>query len=32
MSDSKEETKRCSWVNLNSSLYIQYHDEEWGVP
>ena len=23
---------RCSWVNLNSQLYVKYHDEEWGVP
>lgn len=23
--------KRCSWC-LSSDLYIQYHDEEWGVP
>lgn len=23
--------KRCDWVN-NDPLYIQYHDEEWGVP
>ena len=23
---------RCSWVNLNNSLYVKYHDEEWGVP
>lgn len=23
--------KRCSWVN-NDPVYIQYHDEEWGVP
>lgn len=22
---------RCSWVG-NDPLYIQYHDEEWGVP
>ncbi len=22
--------KRCSWVNLDSELYIQYHDKEWG--
>jgi len=22
---------RCGWVN-DSSLYIRYHDEEWGVP
>ncbi|RME31698.1 DNA-3-methyladenine glycosylase I, partial [Candidatus Woesearchaeota archaeon] len=24
--------KRCSWVPLHNPLYIQYHDEEWGVP
>ncbi|MCH5166658.1 MAG: DNA-3-methyladenine glycosylase I [Erysipelotrichales bacterium] len=24
--------KRCSWVNLNNDLYINYHDYEWGVP
>jgi DNA-3-methyladenine glycosylase I len=24
--------KRCDWVNLENSLYIHYHDEEWGVP
>ena len=23
---------RCHWVNLNNSLYVTYHDEEWGVP
>ena len=23
---------RCQWVNLNSPLYLRYHDEEWGVP
>ncbi len=23
---------RCGWVNLNEPLYVQYHDEEWGVP
>ncbi len=23
---------RCAWVNLNNDLYIQYHDEQWGVP
>ena len=26
------ETKRCSWVNLNNPLYIDYHDNEWGKP
>ena len=25
------EKKRCTW-SLKSDLYIQYHDEEWGVP
>lgn len=24
--------KRCFWVDLNSPVYIKYHDEEWGVP
>lgn len=23
---------RCKWVDLNSPIYVQYHDEEWGVP
>lgn len=23
---------RCSWVNLDSPLYVAYHDKEWGVP
>ncbi len=25
------EKKRCQWVSANP-LYIEYHDEEWGVP
>lgn len=24
--------KRCSWCNLNNPLYVDYHDNEWGVP
>ena len=24
--------KRCHWVNLNNKLYIDYHDNEWGIP
>jgi len=24
--------KRCGWVNLKNPLYIEYHDEQWGVP
>ncbi len=23
---------RCGWVNLNEPIYVNYHDEEWGVP
>ena len=26
------ELKRCKWCNLKNPIYIQYHDEEWGVP
>ncbi len=25
-------TKRCTWVPENDPLYINYHDQEWGVP
>lgn len=24
--------KRCSWVNLDNKLYVDYHDHEWGIP
>lgn len=24
--------KRCSWVNANDPLLVEYHDREWGVP
>ena len=23
--------KRCKWCNLNNPLYIEYHDNEWGI-
>ena len=23
---------RCTWANMANPRYIQYHDEEWGVP
>ena len=26
-----EKIKRCAWVG-NDSLYIKYHDSEWGIP
>ncbi|MEM1379081.1 MAG: DNA-3-methyladenine glycosylase I [Pseudomonadota bacterium] len=25
-------TNRCSWPTAGDDFYIQYHDEEWGVP
>lgn len=28
----KKEKRRCKWVNLKNPLYIDYHDNEWGVP
>ena len=24
--------QRCHWVNEKSSVYIKYHDKEWGIP
>lgn len=24
--------KRCSWVKENNTLYVAYHDQEWGIP
>src|SRR5260370_35956398 len=24
--------KRCSWVNVDDALLLEYHDREWGVP
>lgn len=27
-----EQIQRCKWVNLKNPLYVQYHDEEWGIP
>lgn len=26
------EPRRCEWASLNSPLYREYHDREWGVP
>ena len=28
----ENEVKRCSWVDLKSPVYVEYHDKEWGVP
>lgn len=27
-----ENRKRCSWLNLNNTIYVKYHDEEWSKP
>lgn len=24
--------KRCKWCNINNKLYVDYHDNEWGIP
>ena len=24
--------QRCKWCNLKNTLYVKYHDEEWGTP
>ncbi len=24
--------QRCRWVDLNNPLYLEYHDQEWGIP
>jgi len=26
-----DDRKRCRWCDLNSEIYVQYHDHEWGV-
>jgi DNA-3-methyladenine glycosylase I len=28
----KQEVRRCSWPVFDDPLYLQYHDQEWGVP
>ncbi len=25
------ELKRCKWCNLKNPLYVEYHDNEWGI-
>lgn len=31
-SGSPKDKRRCRWANPKNPLYLQYHDEEWGVP
>ncbi len=28
----EKEKRRCTWVNLKNQRYIDYHDNEWGIP
>jgi DNA-3-methyladenine glycosylase I len=28
----KVNKKRCGWADVDSELYLEYHDTEWGVP
>ena len=30
--NNTDNKSRCSWVPENDPLYIEYHDQEWGVP
>ncbi|WP_282923953.1 DNA-3-methyladenine glycosylase I [Mediterraneibacter massiliensis] len=30
--DWKDGKNRCQWANPKNEKYIQYHDEEWGIP
>lgn len=29
---SSDQMCRCSWVDLSKPDYVQYHDQEWGIP
>ncbi len=30
--NNTDNKNRCGWVPENDQLYIEYHDQEWGVP
>jgi len=32
VSMTHSQKKRCQWCLTGNELYVQYHDEEWGVP
>src|SRR6202140_2247166 len=32
MRNEVNSNKRCSWVNVDDPLLVEYHDREWGVP
>src|ERR1700719_4878328 len=32
MRNAATHDKRCSWVNMDDSFLVAYHDRAWGVP
>jgi DNA-3-methyladenine glycosylase I len=32
MRNAASHDKRCSWVNVDDPLLVEYHDREWGLP
>jgi len=32
MRNAASHDERCSWVNVDDPLSVEYHDREWGVP
>jgi len=28
----KNDIHRCPWVDVSKADYVEYHDQEWGVP
>ena len=32
MRNAASPNKRCSWVDMDDPLLLEYHDREWGVP
>lgn len=30
--ENSENFKRCKWCNIDNPKYVEYHDNEWGVP
>jgi hypothetical protein len=32
MRNAASHDKRCSWVNVDDPLLMEYHDRDWGVP
>ncbi len=32
MRGDSQDRRRCDWVGSGNDLYVDYHDQEWGVP